>query len=249
MMYAKLIIRTGLELKEAYPLKGYQRYYEPRWIVNTIQSTRVPEKCPAEKRPATPPFAPEDVIRDGDDAWNPGSRTPNLLPLSSSTSQHWTMDHRLHGKSFLAKYNPPDGPGQDRVHATPDISSGRVKIWWGKQPEQGVPPEHIEDFKPRIKPETHEGGILAVRGIYTGMYMRRIHCKYDDDKHSEVPWITAMTFGNWGQKDEYIDKEWVLVDVMDCAPVEIKSKKAYEKLDLARTEARKHRHRKRRRKE
>ncbi|KAK7443747.1 hypothetical protein VKT23_015530 [Stygiomarasmius scandens] len=211
--------KTGMHLNQAYPLRGYQKFYEPDsgcLIINpkSISTTRRNE--PVAK---TPPPSPSQIVHDGG-AWDPSSTTP-FPPLALSTS-HWTMHPNLDGKMFFAAYRPPNGGIKERVHATPNVASGRVVITFQQKNPFSVFPKHIVDIagKDAIKATTYQGGILAVRGPHIGKYMRRIYIQYDNDEHSQVPWMTCMVFDNWGTDEERVTEDYVLVDAKDCAPCE-----------------------------
>ncbi|THU97451.1 hypothetical protein K435DRAFT_857580 [Dendrothele bispora CBS 962.96] len=216
---------TGMLLDQAYPLRGYQKFYEPDIasimmkpkVVSTIR-----QNTPDSR---TPPPSPSHIQHDGG-AWDPSSMTP-MHPLFSSpplvsSPPHWTMHPSLDGKTFFAAYNPPNGEARERVHATPDRAAGRVKITYQQKSVFAVYPEHIFDVagKNAIKPTSYQGGILAVRGPHVGKYMRRIYIRYDDNEHWKEPWMTCMVFENWGTDEQRVAENNILVDAKDCAPCE-----------------------------
>ncbi|THV04658.1 hypothetical protein K435DRAFT_850734 [Dendrothele bispora CBS 962.96] len=216
---------TGMLLDQAYPLRGYQKFYEPDiasiMIKPKVVST-IRQNTPDSR---TPPPSPSHVLHDGG-AWDPSAMTP-MHPLFSSPSlvsspPHWTMHPSLDGKTFFAAYKPPNGEERERVHATPDRAIGRVKITYQQKSVFAVYPEHIFDIagKNAIKPTSYQGGILAVRGPHVGKYMRRIYIRYDNDEHWKDPWMTCMVFENWGTDEQRIAEDHILVDASDCAPCE-----------------------------
>jgi hypothetical protein len=206
-------------LNDAYPLRGYQKFYEPDFQ-NYILKPKLGSPKRRDVRVKTPPPAPSEVLHDGS-AWDPNALPP-LPSLPSAGPSHWTMHPNLDGKTFLAAYNNPSGEKQDRVHAKPDRASGRVFVTYHHRSVFPVPPEHIFDVsgKYAIKASAYQGGLLAVRGPHVGKYMRRIYMLYDDKQHWKDPWMSCMVFGNWGSSDEYVVEEYVLADAGDCAPCE-----------------------------
>ncbi|THV01354.1 hypothetical protein K435DRAFT_853916 [Dendrothele bispora CBS 962.96] len=217
--------KTGMLLDQAYPLRGYQKFYEPD-IASIVLKPKVistiRQNTPDSK---TPPPSPSHIVHDGG-AWDPSAMTP-MHPLFSSPSlvsspPHWTMHPSLDGKTFFAAYKPPNGEERERVHATPDRATCRVKITYQQKSVFAVYPEHIFDVvgKNAIKPTSYQGGMLAVRGPHVGKYMRRIYVRYDDEEHWKNPWMSCMVFENWGTDEECIAEDYILIDANDCAPCE-----------------------------
>ncbi|KAK7437476.1 hypothetical protein VKT23_018548 [Stygiomarasmius scandens] len=210
---------TGMHLNQAYPLRGYQKFYEPDVGYIQISPTAISTLRQDEPVARTPPPSPSQIVHDGG-AWDPSSMTP-FSSLASSSS-HWTMHPNLDGKTFLAAYRSSVGEIQNRVHVTPNRAAGRVVITWQQKKPISVLPDHIVDItgKDVIKPTSHQGGILAVRGPHVGKYMRRIYMKYDDDEHWKDPWMTCMVFNNLDSNNQHIIEDYILVDAKDCAPCE-----------------------------
>ncbi|THV04580.1 hypothetical protein K435DRAFT_790952 [Dendrothele bispora CBS 962.96] len=206
--------KTGMHLNQAYPLRGYQKFYEPDMAYVQINPTAISTLRRDEPVARTPP--PSQIVHDGG-AWDPSSMTP--FPSLAPGSLHWTMHPNLDGKTFLAAYRSPFEE-QNRVHAMPNRATGCVVITWQQKKPFSVLPEHIVDItgKDTIKPTFYQGGLLAVRGPHVGKYMQRIYIRYDDDEHWKEPWMICMVFNNLVTNDQRIVEDNVLVDTKDCAP-------------------------------
>ncbi|THU79617.1 hypothetical protein K435DRAFT_810578 [Dendrothele bispora CBS 962.96] len=215
----------GSFLNQAYPLRGYQKFYEPDAESIILNPKALSTKRQNKQDSRTPPPSPSHIAHDGG-AWDPSSMTP-MHPLFSTPSlvsspPHWTMHPSLDSKTFFAAYKPPNGEERERVHATPDRATGKVKITYQQKSVFAVSPEHIFDImgKNAIKPTSYQGGMLAVRGPHVGKYMRRIYIRYDDEEHWKNPWMACMVFENWGTDEERIAEDYILIDANDCAPCE-----------------------------
>ncbi|KAK7444545.1 hypothetical protein VKT23_015223 [Stygiomarasmius scandens] len=211
--------QTGMHLNQAYPLRGYQKFYEPDVGYITINPKAISTLRQNEPVAKTPPPSPSQIVHDGG-AWDHSSMT--LFPSLVSSSLHWTMHPNLDGKMFYVAYKSPASEERGQVHATPNRAAGRVIITWQQKNPFSVFPKHIVDItgKDAIKPTSYQRGILGVRGPHVGKYMRRIYVHYDNNEHSQVPWMSCMVFSNWGTDEERITEDYILVNAKDCAPCE-----------------------------
>ncbi|KAK7433727.1 hypothetical protein VKT23_020608 [Stygiomarasmius scandens] len=110
-----VIIRMGMHLNQAYPLREYQKFYEPDMGYIIINSKAVSTTRQDEPVAKTPPPFPSHIAHD-DGVWDPSSRTLFHSSASSSSlasnSLHWTMHPDL-DETFLAAYRSSASKNQD----------------------------------------------------------------------------------------------------------------------------------------
>ncbi|THU97236.1 hypothetical protein K435DRAFT_857754 [Dendrothele bispora CBS 962.96] len=198
-------LRSGLGLNEAYPLRGRQRYFEPRFRVSAIDPIRLRALLPAsppstpQPRASTPTVTDEDVITDAD-AWNPSASMPYVWPLLPE----------LDGKKFLATYRSRE-EGTDEytlrkgLEVQPHLSARKVLVWTGRE-HVFVQPDDILPCQDKINPTRTRKAMLVISGEHIGKYIRPITNKYTPEGKAV---FTAKTFNNWGQTDESLVDEWI----------------------------------------
>ncbi|THU84725.1 hypothetical protein K435DRAFT_869993 [Dendrothele bispora CBS 962.96] len=196
--------RSGLGLNEAYPLRGQQRYYEPRFRASPVDPIKlklpVPPPPPSSPllRPSTPPISPEETMTDVG-AWNPSAPLPPVWPLLPE----------LAGKEFLATYRSREGAGtyalQKGVEIKPHLLLQKVQVWTGRE-YVFVQPEDILPCQDKIDPTRTRKAMLAISGEHIGKYIRPITNKYTLEGKAV---FTAKTFSNWGRADETLLDEWI----------------------------------------
>ncbi|THU82141.1 hypothetical protein K435DRAFT_808525 [Dendrothele bispora CBS 962.96] len=192
--------RTGDSLTIAYPLAGHQkRYWRPLIPPRHIRPDKQPMPIPEWSRPPRPLTPP----------WNSGpffdpfaSAEPSAGPGTSSLAQtHWTLNPRLVGRKFYARWGPTHDLPMEKVLVEP-VEDKLIKVYSGAEVLIGRSHE-IYDCAVRISPTTNKRPLLGVHREHTGKYMHQIYYKYDCEGK---PVIIAAVFRNWGSSnEEYVE--------------------------------------------
>ncbi|THU86822.1 hypothetical protein K435DRAFT_867883 [Dendrothele bispora CBS 962.96] len=191
--------RTGLPLHIVHTLKGSQRFWEP---LIPIKAVSVPclvrsglESNQALQLPSTPTWNRDDCY----DVFTIDSDSPRASSAAEHPPSHWTLDSRLDGKEFCARWEPK----QESIY----INDGG-SLWW-------VPANEIFDLALPIRPTTNKLPLLVVRGPHTGKYLRQIFCKFIENE--DEPVITGAVYDRWGTSAEQQVEPYLEVKAEDCA--------------------------------
>ncbi|THU78953.1 hypothetical protein K435DRAFT_811120 [Dendrothele bispora CBS 962.96] len=130
----------------------------------------------------------------------PAPLAADSLQLDFVDPFHWTLDPRLNGKSFLARWE----------HSQPAMKDVIVTLDGQLNREVSLP----ADPQKLIKPQTNTRPLLVIRGEHMGKHLRQIY--FRSQKGTQERLITASVFEPWGMPEEAQVEEHIVVQAEDC---------------------------------